>query len=104
LSFEVVQRTPEIGLRLAIGAAPGDVLRLFVGRGMRLALAGCALGTLVVLAAAQVLQRLVYQISPHDPATLAAILALVLLVAVASCLVPTRRAMRIDPMIALRSE
>jgi len=104
LAFEVAQRTPEIGLRLAIGAAPGDVLRLFVGRGIRLTLAGCALGTLAVLAAAQVLQRLVYQISPHDPATLAAILALVLLVALAACLLPARRAMRIDPMIAMRSE
>jgi putative ABC transport system permease protein len=104
LAFEVAQRRPEIGLRLAVGASPGDVLRLFVGRGIRLALAGCALGTLVVLAAAQVLQRLVYQVSPHDPTTLAGILALVLLVAVVSCLVPARRAMRIDPMIALRCE
>lgn len=104
LAFEVVQRTPEIGLRLAIGAAPRDVLRLFVGRGLRLALAGCALGTLLVLAAAQLLQRLLYQVSPHDPGTLAAILALVLLVAVAACVLPARRAMRIDPMIAIRSD
>jgi putative ABC transport system permease protein len=104
LAFEVAQRTAEIGLRLAIGAAPGDVLRLFVGLGIRLALLGCALGMLVVLLAAQVLQRLVYQISPHDPATLSAILALVLLVALAACLLPARRAMRIDPMIAIRSE
>ncbi len=104
LSFEVVQRTAEIGLRLAVGAAPGDVLRLFVGRGLRLALAGCLLGTAVVLGSAEVLRRLVYQISPHDPATLAATLALVMLVTLVASLVPARRALRIDPMIALRSE
>jgi putative ABC transport system permease protein len=104
LAFEVVQRTAEIGLRLAIGAAPGDVLRLFVGRGLRLALAGCVLGTAVVLGGAQVLRRLVYQISPHDPATLVATLGLVMLVTLAASLLPALRALRIDPMIAIRAE
>jgi putative ABC transport system permease protein len=104
LAFEVVQRTSEIGLRLAIGASSRDVLGLFLNRGLKLALIGSLLGVLVVLAATKILQQVVYEISPHDPLTLAIILALVLVVALAASLLPARRATKIDPMLALRIE
>ena len=104
LSYLVGRRTQEIGIRLALGATRADVLRLIVGHGMALAAAGIAIGLFGAWAIARLLGALLYGVSPHDPATFAAIAALVAAVAFAASYLPGRRAARVDPMLALRAE
>ena len=104
LSYLVGRRTQEIGIRLALGATRGDVLRLIVGHGMALAFAGIAIGLGGAWAITRLLGALLYGVSPHDPATFAAIAALVAAVAFAASYLPGRRATRVDPIIALRAE
>jgi putative ABC transport system permease protein len=104
LSHAVAQRTREIGIRVALGAARREVLRLVVGQGMRLTLAGIAVGALGALAATRLLRSLLYGISPTDPVTYAALAALLTAVAFAACVVPAWRAARVDPIVALREE
>lgn len=104
ISYSVAQRTQEIAVRMALGAVRRDVLSLIVWHGMRTALLGIALGLLIAYALARVMVNLVYDLSPSDPATFVAIACLLALVAVAACVVPARRAMRIDPMTALKYE
>ena len=104
LAAFVAQRTHEIGVRLAIGAQAGDVRRLVLGQGMALACWGVVLGVLTALATAHVLTGVLYDVSPTDPATLAAVTALLLGVALIACYLPARRAMKVDPMMALRAE
>jgi putative ABC transport system permease protein len=104
LSYIVGRRTPEIGIRLALGATRGDVMRLVVGHGMRLAIAGILIGLAAAWAVTRSLTSLLYGISPHDPATFAAIAAMLAAVALAASYVPGRRATRVDPMLALRAE
>ena len=102
VSFAVAQRTREIGVRVALGATRGDVLRLVVGQGMGILVVGGVLGIVAALAATRVLRALLYDVAPSDPVTFAAIVALLgLAVAVASWL-PARRATRIAPVEALR--
>jgi ABC-type antimicrobial peptide transport system permease subunit len=104
LAYAVSQRTQEIGVRVALGAARGDVIRLIVGQGLRLAIAGVALGAVGALGVTRVIASLLYNISPTDPVTfIGASLFLTLLAALASY-IPTRRAIAVDPLIALRSE
>ena len=104
ISYSVSQRIPEFGLRLALGAPPGDVLRLVLAQAAKLALTGAFAGVVVALALGRVLQSLVYNVSPADPLTFTAVGLGVILIAMAACYLPARRATRASPMIALRAE
>jgi len=104
LAYVVSQRTQEIGVRLAIGAAPDDVMRLFVREGARLAVAGLALGLVAALAAARLLTALLFGVTAADPETFALVLVALGSAALAASYLPARRAARIDPMEALRVE
>jgi putative ABC transport system permease protein len=104
MACTVSQRRDEIGIRLALGAQRGDVLRLVLAQGARLILLGLAAGLLGTLLLSRFLAALLFGVSPHDPATFAVIAALLGLVATAACLIPAHRATRIDPLEALRAE
>jgi predicted lysophospholipase L1 biosynthesis ABC-type transport system permease subunit len=104
LSFMVVQRTREIGVRVALGARRRDVLSLVVGKGLRLALVGCGIGLMGGLSATRFVSSLLYGVTPADPLTFAGVLLLLMGVAVLASWLPARRAARVDPMVALRNE
>ena len=104
IAYTVSQRVPEIGVRVALGATPRDVLTLVVGQGARLAAAGLALGVLLALAATRLLEGLLFGVTSRDPAILAGVLVVVAAAAVGACYVPGRRALRVEPMVALRAE
>ena len=104
LSYLTMQRTAEIGVRIALGAQRGQVLRLMLGDGLRPALYGLLLGLAASAGAVRLFQSMLYGTHPLDPAIFAAVAATLLLVAVLACLVPAWRASRIDPIQALRTE
>jgi putative ABC transport system permease protein len=104
VSHMVSQRSHEIGIRMAMGATRGDVQRLVVGEGLRLALQAVAVGVLGALALTRALASLLYGVAPHDPTTLLAGAGLLTLAAVAASWAPARRASRVDPLVALRAE
>jgi macrolide transport system ATP-binding/permease protein len=104
LSYSVSQRLREIGIRLALGAQTKDVLRLVVGHGLRLALLGAAVGALVSVMARRGMSSLLFGISATDPVTFVVVLCVVTLAAAFAAYIPARRAMRVDPMTALRHE
>ena len=104
MNTTVRYRTGEIAIRMALGAQPAEVLRSVVGQGARLALAGVAAGTACALLLSPLLSTLLYGVRPRDPATLGGVAALLAAVALAACYIPARRAMRVDPMTALRNE
>ena len=104
LSYLTTQRTGEIGVRMALGAQRGQVLRLMLGDGLRPALYGLVLGLAASAGAVRLIQSMLYGTRPLDPAIFAAVAATLLVVAALACLVPAWRASRIDPMQALRIE
>jgi predicted permease len=104
LSYEVTKRTHEIGVRMALGARAPDVLRLIVSRGLGLCAAGTFLGILAALGTTRYLASLLYGVHPFDPLTFVAVSLLLGVIALAACLHPARRAMRLHPMVALRHE
>jgi putative ABC transport system permease protein len=104
MSYMVGKRTNEIGIRLALGAQPGDVLRLVVAHGAKLALLGIAIGIAGALALTRLIANLLFQVKPADPATFVAVAAVLTFVALTACCIPARRAMKIEPIEALRYE
>jgi putative ABC transport system permease protein len=104
LAYSVAQRTREIGIRLALGAHHKDVLRLVVSQGMRLAVQGILLGLFGAFALTRLMAGMIYGVSATDPVTFLSVAILLGLVAAAACYIPARRAMRVDPMVALRYE
>ena len=104
LAFRVTERTREIGVRMALGAGPGQVARLVLRRGVVLTLAGSALGVVVALASVRLLRTLLYGVPPGDPPAFLAASLLLLVVGVAASWLPARRAIRLDPLLALRHD
>jgi predicted permease len=104
LSYSVNQQAREIGIRMAMGAQSGRILRLVVGQGMRLAIAGLVLGTLIALAATRVLSSLLFGVSAHDPLIFGGVSLILATAAILACYIPARRATKVDPTIALRYE
>ncbi|MDB6170654.1 MAG: Duplicated orphan permease [Verrucomicrobia bacterium] len=104
IAYGVAQRTQEFGIRLALGAAPGDVVRLVMSEGLKLAALGLALGLLAALALTRLMQAQLFEVSANDPAVIGGVALFLCSVCALACYVPARRATKVDPMTALRAE
>jgi putative ABC transport system permease protein len=104
LALSVAERTGEFGVRMALGARRSDLLQLVIGQGMRLVLVGLALGLSAALGLTRLMAKLLFGVSATDPLTFAALALPLLAIALLACYLPARRAMRLDPLVALRHE
>ena len=104
MAYSVTQRTLEIGIRMALGAQPGDVLKLVVRQGIILAVIGIAIGLAGTLALTRLMASLLFGVSATDPLTLAGVALLLALIVLAACYLPARRATKVDPIVTLRYE
>jgi ABC-type antimicrobial peptide transport system permease subunit len=104
LAYSVAQRTREIGIRMAVGAQAGEIFRMILGEGLKLSLTGLMLGLLGALWLGQAGSSLLFGVSPTDPLTFIVVALLLIAVTAAACCFPARRAMRIEPIVALRQE
>ena len=104
MAYAVAQRTSELGLRIALGAQPRNIMRLVLGQGIKLAAVGVVLGLAGALILTRWLTSLLYGVTATDPFTLAVITLLPMLVATLACWLPARRATKVDPMVALRND
>src|SRR5262249_32434001 len=104
VSYAVARRVREIGIRIAVGARPAQLVGLVLGRTLSLLAVGATIGAILSQASGQILSNIVYQASPRDPVVFVAVIATLALWGMASCWGPVRRALRVDPMIALRHE
>jgi putative ABC transport system permease protein len=104
MAYTVTQRTREMGIRMAIGASPANVLALVAGQGLRLVSAGLVIGLGVAIPLAGSLDRFLFGIAPRDLSTFAAATAVLVCAGALACYVPARRAMRVEPVVALRDE
>lgn len=104
LSFSVVRRTNEIGVRMALGARPGNIFGLVIGQGLRLVIVGSVIGGVGALASASLLTKLLFGVKSADPVTFVGVSVVLMAAAILACYLPARRAMRVDPMVALRDE
>jgi ABC-type antimicrobial peptide transport system permease subunit len=104
IAYTVTHRTQEIGVRMALGADPRSVVRLVAAEGLRLTATGMIAGTLAAAAVSRAMRGMLFDVSPADPLTYAVVLALFAVTAGAALIVPARRALRVDPLTALRAE
>jgi putative ABC transport system permease protein len=104
ISYSVAQRRQEIGIRMALGAAPRNVCRLIIGQGLKLTAFGLGIGLLGSLALTRVVSSFLFGVTATDPGTFAAVFAVLAIVAILASYIPAQRATRVDPMVALRHE
>ena len=104
ISYVVGQRTQEIGIRMALGAEPGNVWRMVLGQGTKMTLIGVGIGTVFALVLTRLMEKMLFGVSAHDPLTFLGVAGFLTMVALAACYLPARKATRVDPMVALRYE
>jgi putative ABC transport system permease protein len=104
ISYTVTESTKELGIRMALGALKSDVLTMVLGHGLKLVLIGIAIGAIAALAATRVIASFLFNVSAYDPVTFLAVAGIFIMVALAACLIPARRATNVDPMVALHYE